>query len=591
MSGSSAADSGISRAERDIAVSILGAALKPAIAREVIETLHGNRSGAASIEWIVASAEATAVRFQPKLPDDELVPLIVDLAGEDLLSHRKVREAIASKLEPDQLDELFELCDAARGVRGRAAKVSAVVDRRWHPGLSWALHFTKVVMLPPIFAGSRTERRLSPLLEVQPFTPLMPLAGFQQELNTSLLGVLKLPKGENRAILTLPTGAGKTRTTVEALVQWLRNCDFERSVLWVAQSEELCEQAVQSFRDVWFDLGHRGEPVRRTLNIGRHWGSRDVALGECDVVVASIQKLDSAFRSEDKDTSDEEVEGLIARVGVIVVDEAHRALAPSYTTLLRRFNILRKGRGSDAALIGLTATPRRTSLTETERLMDRFANKVLRPSGIKGDPVEALRAQGVLASVQTEVLDYGAVGLDIAEDPELASHFRDLGEIPPKLLLRLAEDRVRNKRLLERVLAIDPSWPVLLFACSVQHAHAITVLLARRGRSAACITGETRDATRRTVVDRFRNGQISVLCNYGVLTTGFDAPKVRAVVVARPTESSILYEQMVGRGMRGPEFGGTADCLIIDVADNLRWHNRSAGIMFSALDAEMRISE
>jgi len=82
-----------------------------------------------------------------------------------------------------------------------------------------------------------------------------------------------------------------------------------------------------------------------------------------------------------------------------------------------------------------------------------------------------------------------------------------------------------------------------------------------------------------------------VLCNYGVLTTGFDAPSVRCVVVARPTASPILYEQMVGRGMRGPEFGGTKQCLVIDVDDNIEWRNQPAIVEFRSLELEMRNAE
>lgn len=57
--------------------------------------------------------------------------------------------------------------------------------------------------------------------------------------------------------------------------------------------------------------------------------------------------------------------------------------------------------------------------------------------------------------------------------------------------------------------------------------------------------------------------------NYGVLTTGFDAPKVENIVLARPIRSEILYEQIIGRGIRGPEFGGTDFCTIIDYFDNI----------------------
>ena len=86
----------------------------------------------------------------------------------------------------------------------------------------------------------------------------------------------------------------------------------------------------------------------------------------------------------------------------------------------------------------------------------------------------------------------------------------------------------------------------------------------------------TRGSTRRALIEDFRHGGLSVLCNYGVLTTGFDAPRVRAVVIARPTTSPVLYEQMIGRGMRGPRFGGTDVCLVMDIADNIEFHGKLA---------------
>jgi len=116
----------------------------------------------------------------------------------------------------------------------------------------------------------------------------------------------------------------------------------------------------------------------------------------------------------------------------------------------------------------------------------------------------------------------------------------------------------------------------------------MAILLQRGGRSAACVLGTTRPATRRALIERFRGGNLSVLCNYGVLTTGFDAPSVRCVAVARPTASPILYEQMMGRGMRGPEFGGTKQCLVIDVDDNIGWRNERATVEYPSLELEMR---
>jgi superfamily II DNA or RNA helicase len=129
---------------------------------------------------------------------------------------------------------------------------------------------------------------------------------------------------------------------------------------------------------------------------------------------------------------------------------------------------------------------------------------------------------------------------------------------------------------LEELLRVPPEKSVLFFGCSVEHAMAISILLRRRDRSAAVVTGTTRSATRRFLIEEFRAGRMSTLCNYGVLTTGFDAPKVEVLVIARPTASAVLYEQMIGRGMRGTVFGGTEKCTVIDVSDNIQFNGQMA---------------
>jgi DNA repair protein RadD len=83
------------------------------------------------------------------------------------------------------------------------------------------------------------------------------------------------------------------------------------------------------------------------------------------------------------------------------------------------------------------------------------------------------------------------------------------------------------------------------------------------------VSGATRDVTRRRVIGEFKNQSLRVLCNCEVLTTGFDAPRVTHVVIGRPTVSRVLYEQIVGRGLRGPKFGGTETCTIIDCHDEI----------------------
>jgi DNA repair protein RadD len=88
-------------------------------------------------------------------------------------------------------------------------------------------------------------------------------------------------------------------------------------------------------------------------------------------------------------------------------------------------------------------------------------------------------------------------------------------------------------------------------------------------RGAGALSADTPLTVRRALIRDFKEGRIEFLCNYGVLTTGFDAPKTQCIALCRPTTSDVLYEQIIGRGLRGPTFGGTADCTILDFADNI----------------------
>jgi superfamily II DNA or RNA helicase len=264
-------------------------------------------------------------------------------------------------------------------------------------------------------------------------------------------------------------------------------------------------------------------------------------------------------------------------VGAIVIDEAHRMLAPSYTEVLRFLGVdVGRGAPSDTPILGLTATPYRAVDEETKRLAARFHGCLLIPHELGNDPIATLRARGVLSSPTHRVVSYSGPLRVVDDDPKYREHFERFGDLHPDLLRKLGRESARNKELLRILKGLPSEWPTLFFACSVEHARAMTVLLRRQGRTAAAVSSQTRAATRRFLIEEFRAGRISVLCNYGVLTTGFDAPCVRALVISRPTASPVLYEQMIGRGMRGPVFGGTKECLVVDVADNIRFRGQLA---------------
>ena len=118
-------------------------------------------------------------------------------------------------------------------------------------------------------------------------------------------------------------------------------------------------------------------------------------------------------------------------------------------------------------------------------------------------------------------------------------------------------------------MRLIPTWPVLLFAASVEHAQIMAALLTREGIPAAAISGETDRGARRHYIREFRDGKLRVLTNFNVLTAGFDAPKVRALYIARPTYSR---EHVPADGRPRPAWaqnGGTDRCLLVNVEDNV----------------------
>jgi superfamily II DNA or RNA helicase len=109
----------------------------------------------------------------------------------------------------------------------------------------------------------------------------------------------------------------------------------------------------------------------------------------------------------------------------------------------------------------------------------------------------------------------------------------------------------------------------MLFAASVLNSQSIACALRARGIQAYSLTATTPSTERARIIEDFKDDtdETKVLCNYGVLTTGFDAPKTSAAVIARPTLSLVLYSQMVGRAIRGIRAGGNADAEVVTIVD------------------------
>ncbi len=110
---------------------------------------------------------------------------------------------------------------------------------------------------------------------------------------------------------------------------------------------------------------------------------------------------------------------------------------------------------------------------------------------------------------------------------------------------------------------------ILYFGVSVNDARLVSMLLRIEGIPAQSIDAKTNPKVRERAINDFREGKIRVLCNCKVLTTGFDAPLITHIILGWQTSSDVLLNQMIGRGLRGVEFGGTPLCHIIQVKDDL----------------------
>ncbi|MDW8244774.1 MAG: DEAD/DEAH box helicase [Thermogemmata sp.] len=363
-----------------------------------------------------------------------------------------------------------------------------------------------------------------------------------------------------RVLLHMPTGAGKTRTTMHIIASYFRErLENDDVIVWLAHTEELCEQAAEEFEHAWQALGDR------TVYLFRHFGPYRVDLEAVrgGLLIGGLRLLyrDSLVRQT-------QFLELSRRTKLVVMDEAHQAVAPTYKHLLHLL-----APTDQTAILGLSATPGRSWLNSEEdrKLADFFARRkvTLRVEGYN-NPVEYLQREGYLAQVEYVHLPY-TPGQDFRLSETELREIKDGLDIPESVLHRLAADHQRNFLILKRAMEeADRGSKILLFACSVEHAQTLTNLLLTKGYKAAVVTGSTPPERRRRLIAQFRDGdEVQILANYGVLTTGFDAPRTNVAIIARPTRSVVLYSQMVGRVSRGPKAGGNPSCRVITVVDQI----------------------
>ncbi len=367
---------------------------------------------------------------------------------------------------------------------------------------------------------------------------VLPLRAYQSEGVAAVQDAWR--RGVRRPAVVWPTGAGKTVGFAHLGAQHLAERPGGR-VLAVAHTTELLDQMMGKFRSV--APGYR---------VGRVQANSNETLAR--IVCASVQTLRNPNRRR-----------MIRDVSMMIIDESHHAVAQSYLDVIEHYGGF-AGPGEDGALVvGFTATMKRGD----DLALGKVWQDVVHELAITDMIREGWLVRPVGLHVQVDDLDLSQVRTSRGDYRE-----GDLGEaleqsLAPAAIAKAVAEHAHDRK-------------ILLFAPTVSSAGVIADALRASGRSVGLIHGAMAKGDRQAALDAFRawsgpgSDGTQILANCQILTEGFDEPSADCVVIARPTRSPVLYQQIAGRVLR--PYPGKTDALLLDVVGATKVHSLVSGV-------------
>lgn len=509
-----------------------------------------SRADESILEEIIGSqtVRILATLDQTRTYNRYLRKLVISLHGYDgLLLNKTYRTQILDLLKPAEAEQLYTLLGSPKGSSNIYTSLKERTFSRGSKAEETLFSFFSV----PLPSIETTANTLNPELVESKY----PLFEHQRIAARKVRELIGTPP--YRVLLHMPTGAGKTRTAMNVVCDHFRENEYAM-VIWLASTEELCEQAASEFEKAWTYLGNRD------LNVHRYWGSFTVDIDTLKkgFLVAGLPKT---VRTAQSTGGIDFISKLASRCTLVVMDEAHQAVAPMYRVIIDALFYI----GQENRLLGLSATPGRTwnDIVSDEELAQFFSKRKvkLEVSGYD-NPIDFLTKEGYLAEITYRQLFHNTKGIT-PKELEVISESMD---IPTGVLKKLGEDEQRNIKIIYETEKLAKNHKrIILFAPSVDCSDLLSCVLQARGYKAYSVTSKTPPHRRYEIIQDFKSDsdEPKILCNYGVLTTGFDAPQTSAAVIARPTTSLVLYSQMIGRAIRGTKAGGNAKAEIVTVVD------------------------
>ncbi len=345
---------------------------------------------------------------------------------------------------------------------------------------------------------------------------------------------MAMEKGINKQVAVLATGLGKTVIFSHVISQRVKRTG--KKALIIAHREELLLQAKDKLQQINPDLQIG---IEQAENVADHTND--------DVIIASVATIGRA-------ASPRLLAFIPENFSTIIIDEAHHASASSYRTVLKHFGVLKEENDTNKSilLLGLTATPNRSDNQGIDHIFDEVVFNYSIVDGIRNGWLSTIAA------------------VKVATDVSLQQVKTSVGDFAIGELEKAVNTKARNALIVKTYQDIAAGKQALVFAVDVAHTKALCESFVHAGITANFITGETPKEERKKLLASFADKKIHVMFNALVLTEGYDNAGIEFIFMTRPTQSGLLYQQMIGRGTR--IHNEKTKLLIVDFVDNTTTH-------------------
>lgn len=522
------------------------------------------------------------------LTKQKMISMIDSLYGTSILKNKKFRKDLLQGMKGTDIFAIRDNCltGMEKYEQNPLVLIDIIANKPWNKN-SVTVYLLKLWDVPESVLDREKDTSEIENEIISPEEQFYELLDYQYYIKQRVLNNLNSGHLLERMLVHMPTGTGKTKTTMHIITNYI-NFTLEKKgvVIWVAHTTELLQQAYDTFESVWSHLGDG------KINAYKLWGAKTIEDTEQPlngIVFCGLSKLMHIANSKP-----EVYERLKKDCRLVVFDEAHKAAAQQTQRVIEELMRMPAGY-ENRALIGLTATPGRTTEDSYDNnlLTNMFGNKLVYiDSGIlnqinmgrlralntvaETNIIKYFQERRILAKMKPQKLIYK---MEFSEKDLkiLSGELRDMGyddkEYTDEQLKILAKNKERNLAIMAqlRKLYLEKK-PTIVFACSVDHAKMLAAMLTLEGIPNSLVLGEMNCMDRKQAINVFkdRDSGVDIIINYEVLTTGFDSKNIKCVFITRPTKSIVLYSQMLGRGLRGPLMGGNEECDLIDIADNLQ---------------------